>query len=154
MDEQDVRGFAKAHPEVLAAIIGASAERLHAEDNLFGEAFTIAMFVALCKSLSEVIGAGVAVAKVIGAAEKLIGWAHQRLAADADANERELTIGERILILAFEAFLNRKIGIKAESVSKLLGVDEKSVMHALEQLQINGIIRKARDGSWKYVRPF
>jgi hypothetical protein len=153
MDEQDARRFAKDHPDIVAEVIGPEAEQLHSEDNLFGEAFTIAMFVAFCKSLAELLGGAVAITKIIDAAKKLFKWIGPLLSGNGSANNEELTLNERILVMTFEAFINRKAGVKPKSLSSLLEVDEKKVSIALEGLQDKNIVRKARDGSWKYVRP-
>lgn len=152
IDNQIVARFAKEHPEVLGKIITASAERLHADGNFFGESLTVAMFVAFCKSLSEVAGGVVAIPKLVDAAQSLFEWGRRRLAGDVNIEDEKLALNQRVLVLIFEAFLNRKTGVKMDSLIQLLNSDEKGVVAALEQLKACGVIRKARDGSWKYIR--
>jgi hypothetical protein len=109
------------------------------------------MFLSFAKSLAEVLGGAVVVTKIITSTEQLFKWASARLSGKEEPEKP--TLHERILILLFEAYVNRNKGIRPDVLCTLLGEQKEPVEKALELLKKYGVIRNARDGSWKYVRP-
>lgn len=151
MDEQEVRTFARANRDLLETAISPDAESVHQEENFFGDTFTVAMFVELVKSLAAIAGAVAGVAKVITSAADLIKWLAGKLGKSKAAG-LEPALAERTLILVFEAYANRKAGIREDALRTLLGADADDLSQTLEHLQSRGVVRKAKDGAWKYVR--
>lgn len=150
MDEQEIRTFAKEHETLIRSVIGAEAEDAHREDHFFGEAHTVTMFLGFAKSLAEIMGGAVVVAKILTKAEELFTWTRKRLSRSDKRSQA--TLAERILILTFEAYANRKAGVRPESLCAVLGVDAAQVDRTLADLEGRGVVRKARDGAWRYVR--
>lgn len=151
MDEQEVRTFARANRDFLEATIFPDAESVHQEENFFGDTFTVAMFVELVKALAAIAGAVVGVAKVIASAVDLIKWLVGKLSKSKAAGA-EPALTERTLILLFEAYANRKAGVREDALRTVLGADVDDLSRALGHLQSRGVVRKVKDGGWKYVR--
>jgi hypothetical protein len=150
IDEQEIRTFAKEHTELLREVIGSEAQEAHHEDHFFGEALTIAMFLSFAKSLAEVLEGALEVTKILTKSEELFKWVRKRMAGSNESTKASLS--ERILILAFEAYVNRKAGVRVEALSTVLGVEVTEVDRALTTLEKRGVMRKTKDGAWKYVR--
>jgi DNA-binding transcriptional ArsR family regulator len=150
MDEQEVRTFANENAVLLRGVIGPQAQESHREDHFFGEAFTVAMFLSFVKSLTEVLEGTLAVTKVLTKAEELFKWTRDRLAGSNESTKA--TLAERVLIMAFEAYVNRKSGVRLEALSSVLGVEVAETERTLAALEVRGVVRKTRDGAWKYVR--
>jgi hypothetical protein len=74
IEEQEVREFAQANATLISAVISPSSETIHREENFFGEAFSIAMFLSFAKSLAAVLGGAVTIAKVISSGTELFKW--------------------------------------------------------------------------------
>jgi hypothetical protein len=150
MDEQEIRTFAKEHTELLREVIGPEAQEAHHEDHFFGEALTIVMFLSFAKSLADVLEGALEVTKILTKSEELFKWVRKRMAGPKETTKASLT--ERILILGFEAYVNRKAGVRVEPLSNLLGVEIAEIEQALTALGNRGVMRKTKDGAWKYVR--
>jgi hypothetical protein len=152
MDEQDIRSFAHAHRELLNLVISPASEEVHAEENLFGDVHSIALFLDFTKSLASLLGGVVAVTKVISSAETLFKWANTMLRGETSQSLPDATLTERILTLIFEAYVNRKAGIREEALCATLATKPEALSKALETLRSRGLVRKAKDETWKYVR--
>jgi DNA-binding transcriptional ArsR family regulator len=150
MDEQEIRTFAQKHPELLGEVIDPEAKEAHREDHFFGEALTIAMFLSFAKSLADVLEGALEVTKILTKSEELFKWVRKRKAGSNESTKASLS--ERILILAFEAYVNRKAGVRADALSTVLGVEVAEIDRALTALEKRGVMRKTKDGAWKYVK--
>jgi geranylgeranyl pyrophosphate synthase len=153
MDEQAVRAFAQANAALVESVISSEAEKVHDEDNFFGEIFQVAMFLAFVKTLANLVDGAVTITKIISNAEKLFQWVRKKTAAADEATPAKATLAERILVLLFDVYVNQKKGVREETLPLLLSAEPEEVTKALESLQAHGVIRKAKNGSWKYVRP-
>jgi hypothetical protein len=151
MDEQEVRTFAHANRGLLETAISPNAESVHAVENLIGEPFTVEMFIQLVKALAKIAEAVVGVTKLITTAADLIKWVVGKF-DKSKAADVEPALTERTLMLVFEAYLNRKAGVREETLRTILSVDMEDLSQALGRLQSRGVVRKAKDGLWKYVR--
>jgi len=153
MDEQEVRTFAQENEVLIKSVISHDAEAVHGEENFFGDPFSVAMFLSFVKSLAEVLAGVVAVTKVLTSVEELFKWVESRLSGDSELPVNEPTLTERILILVFEAYVNRKLGVKEETLSLLLNEAHPDITEALRLLEAHGVVRKTYNGAWMYVRP-
>jgi hypothetical protein len=156
IDEQFIRTFAQSHPEVLSEILESSAEAAHAEEDFFGDAFSVAMFVDFCKAAAPVVGGLVAVSELVDHVVALFKWARKHLkergAVSSDAAPAAPPLAQRVLVAVFEAYVNRRVGLPTEALALRLGVPADEVGQVLVGLAGDGAIRKARDGTWKYQR--
>ena len=152
MDEQQIRSFAQANRDLVESVILPDAETIHKEENFFGELFSLAMFLDFSKSLAALLEATVAVTKVISKAEQLFKWMRTKRGAGGNPPTEDISLSERILILAFEAYINRKAGVREDSLRTILDVTPQALTEALKSLKRRGVIRKAKDKTWKYVR--
>lgn len=154
IDEQEVRTFATTHPEELRQLISEDAKVVHAQDNFLDASFDAAMFMDIVTNLSVVLGGAVAISKTINSAQELFKWARAKLAGEitTPAPSTAPALTERALVLLFEAFVNRRAGVKEPHLATILGSSADESAKALELLATRGVARKAADGSWKYVR--
>jgi hypothetical protein len=152
LDEQQLRTFAHGNAALIGCVIGPEAEAAHEEDNFIAEAFSIAMFLDFAKSLAAILGGAVTITKVIDSIGQLFKWARAKRDSKPEGQTPVPPLAERTLILIFEAYVNRKAGLREEALFTLLGTTSDLLTPTLNRLQQHGVIRQTRDGVWKYVR--
>ena len=148
IDEQEVRAFAQANPDVMDLVITPAAEVAHAENHLVAEGLSVALFLAFVKSLATVIDQVNSVAKLIVSARGLFTWAKAALSGKPSTAPAPLP--ERLLVLLFEAHANRRAGVALERLAFITGADAEMVTGALRALEGRGVVRQSRDGSWRF----
>ena len=146
---QEARAYAQANETALKAFFSGEVSD---EDHFVIDPAQVAWFLELCKAISTVVGAGVSIATVCGTAMKGIQYAMARIKGKSETPDLILGLQERILIFAFEAYANSRQGVSAERLVGLTGKSSEEVKAELTRLEKIGVIRAAKDGSWKYRR--
>jgi hypothetical protein len=112
----------------------------------------LADIIGFCSALAIVTKAATGAVGAVVLAKKHIDWVKKRLASTPEL-PKDLGLRERLLVLLFEATINRGEGLSSEKLKQLLACSTEEFDEAIAGLQQFGVARISIDGDWKYAQP-
>jgi hypothetical protein len=143
-DEAVARQFFSENTEDFGHWIKSKDENLH---NFFGVTEAAAVFVALCAALQTLGPAMDNIDKIVKHTRQLIRFAKRVLGGfGVSANNEQLELRERVLILVFENYMRSKKGITTQLIASLTGSKCDDAEEILKRFENSGIISAGKTG--------
>lgn len=151
LDEHAIKKFATENPETLRMLMRRDLDSVHDEDNLIAGFPDAQFFLDVVTNVAIVFGGTVAAGKAINSTVDLFKWCRDKLEGKPAVTASKLGTGEKLLVLLFEAYVNRKEGLPAERLAAFTDTSTEQTQEELKRLAAKGVVRQAPSGSWRYV---
>lgn len=151
VEKQEVLEFIDRNTEELTDFIGPKAEHAHREDGFLEITLVVSLIMSFVVSVGNISKAVMSIDDLLKRAMGLIRWWKSR-AKDDKPEVPEPSLREKLLVILFEAYASNNKGVTSERLFFYCGVDKPKLEAALFEMVAQGVVRKTRQGHWKYVR--
>lgn len=106
--------------------------------------------IGFCEVLATIAGGANGIDDLIKLTRSLVKWVRS-LGGSGSVEPTPLALRERVLVLLFEAQVNRNAGVAEPGLVQRLACDPQELAKTLGDLNSFGIVRQTAKGDWKYA---